>query len=376
MHFSIAELMEQDRELALFAAQNGTPFDCFVSTTWLADREIMLAVLDYAYRNRKDHWSLVDEDFGHTQFPRVLFRHDRDVLLSVLVRVRSINHHELIIATASAELFDDREFVLRLLLPYRRECCWGWIWVNCPTYVMHAVDDGFHRVSARLRNEDRAVAVTVLQKRCVFLHATMRWLTEDVFSFLTYRLLPLSWLDVTSHVGPHDVFDYPERLALLGENFRDDRALVLACVRADGAMLQHASEKLRDDPDVVAEALRHSPDHGDPGGPDADHHASGGKARKGDTGAVLRHASERLRDDPAIVKLAVSLDGTTQTARAALQYASARLRCCPELAGRAVACNANALSHTGGGEDADEESERAHARMKAVARRVRMKAAC
>jgi len=85
-------------------------------------------------------------------------------------------------------------------------------------------------------------------------------------------------------------------LSYATERFRDDFNIVLTAVKSSrGEALEYASERLRDDPIIVSAAVK-----------------CGGRA--------LQHASERFRDDPTTVSAAVKRGGWS------LEYASERFR--------------------------------------------------
>ena len=97
-----------------------------------------------------------------------------------------------------------------------------------------------------------------------------------------------------------DVLDSVTGVAGFGLFQADDRAYAVACVNIHGETLSYFSHRLRDDADLVKQAVRRSP-------------------------AALGFASKRLRDDESVALAAVRSDP-----RAALRFVSKRLCACAD----------------------------------------------
>ena len=73
-----------------------------------------------------------------------------------------------------------------------------------------------------------------------------------------------------------------DKLYYATEELRDDKDVIMEAVKNDGQILYYASERLRDDNDVVMEAIKNKP-------------------------LIFKYASLRLRSDKEYAKLAITL---------------------------------------------------------------------
>jgi len=324
--------LKDDRDLVLAALSESGQNLVYASARLRDDEEIVLTAI-----HREDDWGAMNvasdrlladpifalravlanrETYGY--FTDISLS-DRDQLLSA-VRIRGHVLH-----LASETLRDDRDLVriavaqdpsLLALASDRLRDDEGLVRLAIglsPSALQHASD--------RLRDDRDLVRIAMEADPNAVRHASDR-LRDDPELIREAILLgvngdPSVRQDETFDFGVAGlgVYFFPggeSPLLFASERLRDDPDLVRLALRTGYSPLSAVSGRLRDDPELMAEAVLLRPHD-------------------------LQRASDRLRDDPDLVRLTLRADPLT------IQHASERLRADPELALEAVLGSRDAL---------------------------------
>ena len=141
----------------------------------------------------------------------------------------------------------------------------------------------------------------------------LKWIKEK--NYYNFKEAPKEWLESNEFMLQTLTDNTDGRfLHYASEKLKDDREIVLAAVTKSGSALEFASTKLKDDKEIVLAAVTK-------------------------IGSYLQYASNRLKDDKEIVLVAVAKNGQ------ALRYASDKLKDDKEIVLVAVTNNGDALEY-------------------------------
>ena len=321
-----ADAVERATELISERVRGGNPYGHMIFGT---DR----------YKSHKSFTIAVLQKHGHAlEFVSKQFRDDRDVVLA------AVQNDGLALEFASAALCGDRDIVLAAVRHTGRALEYAWESMRCHSeivmaavqncggmlrdawpamradreIVLEAVNDSgdaLEYASEALRGDREIVHDAVRNGSCYCLeHASeaLRGDREIVLAAVQFNPYALEFasdalkgdggivLEATRNLEMDDIYDGPV-LRFASKIVREDRDVVLACVKHYGLALEFASDALRGDRDIVFEALKQA-------------------------GMALRYASETLRGDGELVLAAVRQNVE------ALKYVSESARNNPEIA--------------------------------------------
>ena len=141
----------------------------------------------------------------------------------------------------------------------------------------------------------------------------LKWIKEK--NYYNFKEAPKEWLESNEFMLQTLTDNTDGRfLHYASEKLKDDREIVLAAVTKSGSALEFASDKLKDDKEIVLAAVTKN-------------------------GFYLQYASNRLKDDKEIVLVAVAEDGQ------ALRYAPDKLKDDKEIVLAAVTNHGYALEY-------------------------------
>jgi len=250
------EDLKSDRELMLVAVKNNGEILEKLSDDFKNDKKIVFAAVrnyygafEYASESLKNDRAVVKaaifEDSDNLEFASDKLKNDKKLVMNV------VNTWGSRLIYASNDLKNDKEVVLLavrqngLALEYASEEL-----RNNKEVVLEAVRQNglaLEYASEELRN-DKEVVLEAVRKNGLALKYASEELRND--KELVKEGLKIIDELIMSNQSPK------EFLEILGPNLKKDKSLIIEIIKKDGAILEHVSEELRNDLDIVNLAIK------------------------------------------------------------------------------------------------------------------------